>query len=118
MLTIIPDYIEEGVEKWLIEFDNKTTIKMTDNERETNKQKLIEYGIRFNKLPSVEETIRTLEFKTSIGNSDALVSGDERMRTGGYNCSNCGLRSSVDIENGICQNCIELEDVKVSGGVE
>lgn len=76
-MIVVPNYISEGVEKWLLEFDSKTTIKMTEKERITNKEKLIEYGIRFNKLPSVEDTIRTLEFQTSIGNNDAPHKQDE-----------------------------------------
>ena len=70
MLAVVPDYIEEGVEKWLNDLDEKLDKPMTKKDRENNKEELIRYGLRFNKLPPIEETLKQI--------NDAVQKGDEQ----------------------------------------
>lgn len=59
-MIVVPNYIAEGVEKWLDDFDKKLDTPMTIKDREYNRQSMIEYGLKHNKLPPIEETFKRL----------------------------------------------------------
>lgn len=61
IVQVVPDYIREGVEKWLNDLDKQLDSPMTKKDRENNRENLIRCGLRFNKLPPIKETIKQLK---------------------------------------------------------
>jgi len=66
MLTVIPDYIDEGVEQWLNDLDKQMDSPMTKEDREHNREMLVTYCFKFNRLPPMEETIKQLKFAKEV----------------------------------------------------
>lgn len=72
-MIIVPTYITEAVNRWLDELSEKLDSPMSKKERDYNQESLINYGLKFNKLPSIDETIKQINQSKLLSISDGEI---------------------------------------------